>query len=105
MSKCRLGGSSEFAGGISNKGVGRPPIGRFKDRGTKGEGKSKSLPPGRLLCLSREYSNSNRFSASCFYQYCRKSLENTNGYSLRDFLCLEISRRLKTAKHLSARCF
>ena len=55
----------------------------------------------RSSVLSRENSNPNRFSDTHFPQCCRKSLENTNGYSLRDFLCLEKSGRLKTAKHLS----
>ena len=56
----------------------------------------------RSRVSSRENSNPNRFSDTHFPQCCRKSLENTNGYSLRDFLCLRKSGRLKTAKHLSA---
>jgi len=45
------------------------------------------------------------FQATCFSQYCRKSLDNISRYSLRDFLYLEKSRCLKTAKHLSVSNF
>ena len=38
--------------------------------------------------LSGGESNTDRFSRDAFRQYCGKSLENTNGYSLRDFTCL-----------------
>ena len=37
---------------------------------------------------SREESNPDRFSRAAFRQYCGKSLDNTKGYSLRDFSCL-----------------
>ena len=52
--------------------------------------------PVAPVFVSRENSNPNRFSDARFPQCRRKSLENTNGYSLRDFLCLEKSKGLKT---------
>ena len=38
--------------------------------------------------MSDGESDSDRFSRASFRQSCGKSLENTNGYSLRDFTCL-----------------
>ncbi len=57
--------------------------------------------------ISSGESNPNRFSPAAFRQYCGKSLENTNGYSLRDFACLaeKLLGENCTAPHSENFCF
>ena len=57
--------------------------------------------------LSRGESNSDRFSRAAFRQCFGKSLENTGGYSLRDFPCLakKLLRENCAAPHSKDFCF
>ena len=57
--------------------------------------------------LSRGESNPDRFSLAAFRQCFGKSLENTSGYSLRDFPCLakKLLRENCAAPHSKDFCF
>ena len=57
--------------------------------------------------LSSGELNPDRFTGAAFRQYCGKSLENTKGYSLRDFACLaeKLLPENCTAPHSQDFCF